>query len=50
MQQINYYKEIEINVTSSKIGTFIVTDVQKHEKEFGKIAKVIKVNDEIFVS
>ena len=43
-----YYKQIEINGTSYKIGSLIVTNTEQSEEEFGEIIKIIEVNGDIF--
>lgn len=57
-EAINYFKEyvnsieifnkIQVSGTTYKVGTFIVTNLQETEKQFGKILKVIKIENDIF--
>lgn len=46
--EAKYYKEAEINSTRYKIGTFIVSNMEESEIEFGEIVKIIKINDDAY--
>ena len=37
-----YYKQVEINGTTYRLSTFLVTDMQKSETEFGEIMKIFR--------
>lgn len=43
------YKKVDINGIPYVIDMFIVTDLSQHEKEFGKITKLMKIENEIFL-
>ena len=43
-----YYKQVEVNGTLYKTGTFLVIDIIESEVEFGRILKILKVKDNIF--
>lgn len=44
---MNVTKKVDICNVSHKIGTFVVTNLANIEKEFGKIVKIIKLNNSI---
>ena len=46
--QEEFYKQVEINGTLYKIGTFLVLDMKESEVEFGTILKILRMKDNIF--
>ena len=42
-----FYKQVEINEISYKVGSFIVTNMQDSEKEFGQIVKIMEIDNQI---
>ena len=45
---VKKHKFVEINGTLYKIGSYLVTDMQESEIEFGQILEIIHVNENIF--
>jgi len=47
-KEVEYYDRIYIQGYTYQTGVFVVVDIVKIEKEFGKLLKIIKIGDEIY--
>ena len=43
-----YYKKVEICGTLYKVGTYLVTNMEESEKNFGETLDILIVNDEVY--
>ena len=47
-KEAKYHNQLQMHGNLYKIGTFIVTNMENSEKEFGEILNIINIKDDLF--